>query len=119
VAITALKLQRSFSQTLGQQRVKILLRHDQKAVATLCLGLDGDRARVVRAGVCVSYGNGAFARGGQRRARCESGPGLVQAVRWQGDGADPMIEFNWSGALGMPDDVPARIASSSARIARR
>jgi hypothetical protein len=118
-SISAYGIERSFNETLRQEQITVQLRHDDKPIATLSLGLEGASARVVRAGLCVIYGNGVFQHGSKGGALCETGPTLVQAVRWQdAQSGSPQLALAWKGTLG-PHDVIAGIEFDSIRVAQR
>lgn len=106
-----------YSEALKQQKVELQLFGREKTIGTLSLGLEGNPARVVRAGFCIVYGNGVFQHGGKSGALCKSGPSVVSAIDWNSQNADsPKIEFRWNGAIGK-ESIPARVEFSTATVA--
>ena len=118
-SITSYNIKSDFNKTLGQQSISLEFLQQKKSIGTLSLGLEGSPPRVVRAGICVIYGNGVFKHGEENGGLCVSGPSVVSAVDWDNlpDTDSPKFEFKWNGTLGK-EDIPASVEFSSITVTR-
>ncbi|MCA3148623.1 MAG: hypothetical protein ING36_10445 [Burkholderiales bacterium] len=117
-SITTYDITDGFNNTLNQQEIKLKFFQQKNSIGTLSLGLEGNPSRVVRAGVCIIYGNGVFQYGEKNGALCVSGSSVVSAVNWENQNADsPKLEFKWNGTVGK-EDIPAQIQFSTTSVTR-